>query len=976
MKKIYIFLFSSFLFSQVQYNHPELDWETIETDHFKIHFYSETEQSARLGAYIADSIFTSVTNLYNYKPFNKTDIVFTDVDDISNGAAYFYDNKIIIWTSPLDFELRGSHKWLENVITHEFTHIVSIQSAQKFGKSIPGAYLQFIGYEKEKRPDVLYGYPNSLISYPIPGTSVPPWLAEGIAQFMYSGADWDNWDSIRDMILRERVINNNMLSWDELNTFGKSGIGNESVYNTGYAFSKYLVITYSSEILEKIMKYLSKPRNFSINKAIKSATGKNGEEVYKEFFKVLKKRYETLAKSVLLNEKNGEIIIDEGTANLHPIWNQDGSRIAFLSNKNNDYFSSTDLYIYDLSTESSKKIVKGVYSKPTWNGEKIYYSKRSKVPNNVGSSYYDIYEYDLILSKEWRLTKDARAFSPLYIDNNHLFYISTHDGSQNIYLIDIDNKITSKITDFSNQEAIGGLSYDEYNNRLVYDITTHHYKNIHFINLSDSTRGRLVSEKLWDERQSTHFNNGMIYSDDRTGIFNLYYLNSKEQGYLTNVSGGAFMPDINQNGKIVFSIFEDSKYKIAILDTINLIQDDEIGYTPTYYNRNNNLSPPLKRSIDTKSTKYIDHFPPMFIMPRIMVDYGTIKPGFYFYSSEILEKVSLTGGASSNRIKDLDLFFTFEYKHLYPTLFMEAFYITRNIEEKYNYSVYKLDNNLKFRLLEFRGGLKIPFYGTQFQFYSSWSRYRASIKEQILGKPEINTGIGYDYFRGKNFGLKWNLDLYKRRVDQNINPIGYNINLNIRKEWNEFIDDLDLSESGTLISKFNNNDLVRMELNGNYLWEIPNSNRWTISVGGKTGVISNTKVDSFFYFFGGGLPGLKGYPFYSIEGTHLAIGELAMRIPIFREKHISLGWFTLQHGTLGIIGQMGDAWNNDLSKISIKKSIGIESRLAGYSFYNYPTAIGFEMHKGIDKFTMDIGDGIPLSYGGETRYYLSILFGF
>ena len=54
MKKIYIFLFSSFLFSQVQYNHPELDWETIETDHFKIHFYSETEQSARLGAYIAD----------------------------------------------------------------------------------------------------------------------------------------------------------------------------------------------------------------------------------------------------------------------------------------------------------------------------------------------------------------------------------------------------------------------------------------------------------------------------------------------------------------------------------------------------------------------------------------------------------------------------------------------------------------------------------------------------------------------------------------------------------------------------------------------------------------------------------------------------------------------------------------------------------------------------------------------------------
>ena len=976
MKQFSILLLTSFLFGQGQYNHPELDWETIETDHFRIHFYSETENSARLGAYIADSIYNSVTSLYNYKPFNKTDIIFTDVDDISNGAAYFYDNKIIIWTSPLDFELRGSHKWLENVITHEFTHIVSIQRAQKFGKSIPGAYFQYIGYEKEKRPDVLYGYPNSLISYPIPGTSVPPWLAEGIAQFMYPGADWDNWDSIRDMILRDQVINNNMLSWNELNTFGKSGIGNESVYNTGYAFSKYLVVTYSSDILLKIMQYLSKPGNFSVNKALKSVTGKTGREVYKDFSEVLIKRYETLAVPLTKNINNNKIIIDEGSANLHPAWSEDGLKIAFLSNRDNDYFGSTDLYIYDLINESYKKLVKGVYSKPSWNGEKIYYSKRSKVPNKVGSSYYDIYEYDLGIKKELRLTKDARAFSPLFIGNDQLFYISTKDGSQNIYLIDIKNKISSKITDFSNQEAIGGLSYDKFNNRLIYDITTHHFKNINFINLSDSTSGKLIAEELWDERQSAHYQNSIIYSDDRTGVFNLYYLNNKQQGFITNVSGGAFMPDISANGKVVFSLFENSKYKIAILDSVDLILDNQIGYTSTYYKRNKNLTLPLDRSIDKKSTKYKDTFPPMFIMPRVMVDYGTIKPGFYFYSSEILEKVSLTGGASSNKSKDLDLFFIFEYKHLFPTLFMEAFYITRNIEEYSNYSVYKLDNNLKFRLLEFRGGLKIPLYGTKFEFYSSWSRYRASIKEEIIGKPEINTGIGYDYFRGKNLGFKWNLDSYKRRVDQNINPVGFSINLDVKKEFNEFIEGLDLSESGTLISNFNKNDLVRTELNGKYLWEIPNTNRWTISLGGKAGLITNTKVDSFFYFFGGGLPGLKGYPFYSIEGSHMAMADLSMRIPIFREKHFQIGWFTVQHGTLGIITQLGDAWNNDQSKISIKRSVGFESRLSGYSFYNYPTSIGFEIHKGIDSFIMDIGDGIPLSYGGENRYYLSILFGF
>ena len=68
----------------------------------------------------------------------KTHIIFMDTDDYSNGAAYYFDNKIEIWASPLDMELRGSHRWLQNVITHEFTHIVSMQAAMKFGRSVPG----------------------------------------------------------------------------------------------------------------------------------------------------------------------------------------------------------------------------------------------------------------------------------------------------------------------------------------------------------------------------------------------------------------------------------------------------------------------------------------------------------------------------------------------------------------------------------------------------------------------------------------------------------------------------------------------------------------------------------------------------------------------------------------------------------------------------------------------------------------------
>ena len=173
------------LFGQAKYNHPELDWYTFETKNFKIHYHDGTEASAREAATVAEIIFPKITDFYDFIPETKTDIILKDTDDYSNGAAYYYDNKIVIWASPLNFELRGSHRWLQNVITHEYAHIVSLQKSMKMGNKIPGAYFQFMGYEKEKRKDVLYGFPNSLVSYPIPGTVVPPWLAEGIAQYMY-----------------------------------------------------------------------------------------------------------------------------------------------------------------------------------------------------------------------------------------------------------------------------------------------------------------------------------------------------------------------------------------------------------------------------------------------------------------------------------------------------------------------------------------------------------------------------------------------------------------------------------------------------------------------------------------------------------------------------------------------------------------------------------------------------------------------
>ena len=452
---------------------------------------------------------------------------------------------------------------------------------------------------------------------------------------------------------------------------------------------------------------------------------------------------------------------------------------------------------------------------------------------------------------------------------------------------------------------------------------------------------------------------------------------SNKGGYITNVMGGAFMPDINQFGQVVYSHYENGSYKIALVDTIESFDQSQVGYDSDYWQRNVDLTSPMTEQISITDKTYQDDFTNMFISPKVMLDYNSLKLGWYFYSNEIIDRLNIFGGASFNSSKDLDLFYIFEFRRFFPTVFAEVYYLTRNIQEQNKYSVYSLDDRLRFRLTQFDFGLRFPLFGLgKIELFSSWQQYRAFIKEKVLDISGLEAGLAYDYYKGLISGVRLSLNGVKRLIDSNINPSsGFKLEASILYEKNDFIEGLDLSDAGTLLPNYSNNNLWRIKQSSSLHLTIPKTNRITINLESITGMITNAEADSFFNFFAGGMNGLKGYPFYSIEGNTMALFSSTLRFPLFREKHIPLGWIIIQNSTLGIIGQTGDAWDSKTKNPDWKYSAGIELRISGFSFYNFPTAIGLEFHRGFDTFERKIENNM-LTYGNDERFYLTLLFGF
>ena len=208
--------------------HPELNWHTIETDHFDVHYHDGIREIAVKGASIAEQVRPILMEQMGLDTLRRLDIVFTTEDEVLNGFA-MPSNHTVIWVDQNDAALWvGDEKWMRTVLAHELQHLV------------------FFNTVKTWLPEPM----NAIYA------GVPGWIVEGLAEY-YT----EKWRPFRyDISHKGHVIGNTVHKIQD-------------PHNDGFSKSLYLADRFGDSTIVKILSDRNNAKLLDFKKSFKKHTG-------------------------------------------------------------------------------------------------------------------------------------------------------------------------------------------------------------------------------------------------------------------------------------------------------------------------------------------------------------------------------------------------------------------------------------------------------------------------------------------------------------------------------------------------------------------------------------------------------------------------------------------------------------------------------------------------------------------------------
>jgi WD40-like Beta Propeller Repeat len=595
---------------------PGLDWNTLETENFYIHYPQQLEDVAQKLAGIAEQAHNLLSPEMEWEPFFKTQVVLTDTYDDANGySSTSYYGRIVLYVVPPSGEssLADYDDWLRLLFVHEYTHLLH-RDQHKF----PFSTLRW-----------LFGN----FGYSSPNLFLPRWMAEAYA--IRNETKFSTGGRLRstyvDMYLREDVLSNNFHALGD----GHDGLTEWPGGNYSYYYGSWFTNFYEQENgLGSWQEYnncwstgiclVALPCN-GLSMLSWAKTGSTLGYHYSRWHQWLIERYSRQMGFIRSNPlTRPEEITASGFNTTRPRFDYSG----LLAYSESEPYRHSRLVLLDENNRAREGIeTVGLGSFGFFPDGQIMLSQLE-----LHDQYYiynDLWQYDPSTEELRQITFGERLSDP-DVSSDGTMIVATRTGPLTRRLVLLDAKgdfirdITEEDPDFiceagefsPDDKSVVGSCMEQGGKRDIF-----------IIDLQYGERRRLTDDRYQDISPTwTPDGRQVVFVSDRTGIYNLwiYDLETESLSRLTNMRGGAFWPDISPDGQsVAFTYYTSSGFDIGVIDfrPEEVITDDQ-------------LLPDRESKIyeyDEVEQSVSSYTPLTSVYPRYWMPYVNAAPAFFYF---------------------------------------------------------------------------------------------------------------------------------------------------------------------------------------------------------------------------------------------------------------------------------------------------------------------------------------------------------
>lgn len=546
---------------------PELDYYTLETEHFYVHYYTGTEALARRVARVHEEAHEILSPILDWKPASKTHVVLNDKADTANGSATVYGrNRVIIYGMPPEPEgvLGYYDDWLRILVYHEYVHILHLDTAT------------------EEAPII-----NTLIGKQInPNQVLPRWYTEGLAtlyESLRTGTGRVN-SSLFRMWLRTAALEDQFFELGTATGLPVNWPSGSAAYLYGGFFLDYVTRTRGQEFAREFNHiYGSRLIPFSLNQAAEEAGGSTFHEMWREWTAHV--QGEAVATQIAVEARGRtplEFVTDAGGANRYPAARPGRGEVSFYRS---DLQSHSAFSVTSTGGTDHEELfdVDGATGAHDWSpdGETLVYGRHA-IDKNV-YNYADLFARDIATGRDRRITRKERAREPAVSpDGERVAYVRNLHGTMELVVRPLgahsnqNVRVLTGANDWPDDEdghwqQISQPTWRPDGRAIAFSWwrldTRQRDLWLYDFDRPEGERLRQLTDDAAQDLDPYFGDDGSLYfASDRTGIFNAYLMQIDEgkTWQLSNVVNGVFHPRPSTDGTWIYvSAYRKDGYEIA-----------------------------------------------------------------------------------------------------------------------------------------------------------------------------------------------------------------------------------------------------------------------------------------------------------------------------------------------------------------------------------------------------------------------------